>query len=61
MLFRPFKRSAVTKEVAGTLKHAIKIASTAHRGQVDKPNEPYILHPMRLVEEWGKPEPKKIA
>lgn len=31
------------------LDKAIKIAVEAHRGQVDKGGEPYILHPLRLM------------
>jgi (p)ppGpp synthase/HD superfamily hydrolase len=32
------------------LKRAIEIATEAHRGQVDKANEPYILHSMRVMD-----------
>ena len=32
-----------------TLEKAISIAVTAHQGQVDKANKPYILHPLRLM------------
>lgn len=31
------------------LERAIEIAVTAHKGQVDKANKPYILHPLRLM------------
>lgn len=34
----------------GTLNRAIEIATEAHRGQVDKANEPYILHSMRVMD-----------
>lgn len=32
------------------LKRAIEIATTAHRGQVDKAGEPYLKHPLRVME-----------
>lgn len=32
-----------------TLDRAIRIAATAHAGQVDKENLPYILHPLRVM------------
>ena len=31
------------------LERAISIAVTAHKGQVDKADKPYILHPIRLM------------
>lgn len=31
------------------LERAIEISVTAHKGQVDKANKPYILHPLRLM------------
>jgi (p)ppGpp synthase/HD superfamily hydrolase len=31
------------------LDTAIKIATNAHSGQVDKGGEPYILHPLKLL------------
>jgi hypothetical protein len=34
----------------GKLERAISIAVEAHAGQVDKAGEPYILHPLRVVE-----------
>lgn len=33
----------------GTLEHAITIAATAHRGQIDKGGAPYVLHPLRVM------------
>jgi (p)ppGpp synthase/HD superfamily hydrolase len=45
----------------GSLEHAIEIASVAHRGQVDKANEPYILHPMRVMEQVDSRDEKIIA
>ncbi len=51
-------RSAVAKRGIGTLKHAIEIASAAHRGQVDKANEPYIIHPMRVMNQMQSRDEK---
>ena len=31
------------------LEEAILIATRAHMGQVDKGNQPYILHPLRVM------------
>ena len=33
----------------GLLEQAIEIAVKAHKGQVDKGGEPYILHPLRVM------------
>jgi (p)ppGpp synthase/HD superfamily hydrolase len=32
-----------------TIEDAILLAAQAHRGQVDKAGEPYILHPLRVM------------
>jgi len=32
-----------------TLERAIEIAAAAHKGQVDKAGQPYILHPIRVM------------
>jgi len=32
-----------------TLDRAIELAACAHRGQVDKAGQPYILHPLRVM------------
>ena len=36
-------------EQLGLLARAIEIAVEAHKGQVDKAGEPYILHPLRIM------------
>lgn len=33
----------------GTLERALEIAAAAHAGQRDKANQPYILHPIRVM------------
>ena len=32
-----------------TLERAINIAADAHKGQVDKAGDPYILHPLIVM------------
>jgi len=58
-------RFAVTNRVSGiqngSLEHAIEIASEAHRGQVNKANEPYILHPMRVMDQVDAIDEKIVA
>lgn len=47
-----------------TSKHleiAIRVAVNAHCGQVDKGNEPYILHPLRLMHNVDSLEEKIVA
>ena len=48
-------------EDAGSLKHALEIASAAHLGQVDKANEPYILHPKRVMDQVKSTDEKITA
>jgi (p)ppGpp synthase/HD superfamily hydrolase len=45
----------------GSLKHAIEIASEAHRGQINKANEPYVLHPMRVMDQVDSTDQKIVA
>ncbi|HET6629929.1 MAG TPA: HD domain-containing protein, partial [Woeseiaceae bacterium] len=33
----------------GTLEHALALAAAAHAGQTDKAEQPYILHPIRVM------------
>jgi hypothetical protein len=35
--------------MTGTLEDAIILACSAHRGQIDKGEGPYILHPLRVM------------
>jgi (p)ppGpp synthase/HD superfamily hydrolase len=44
-----------------SLAHAIDIAKEAHRDQLDKAGEPYILHPMRVVKNMGSEDEKIVA
>jgi (p)ppGpp synthase/HD superfamily hydrolase len=32
-----------------TLEHALSLAVDAHKGQLDKAGQPYILHPLRVM------------
>ena len=49
------------EEVKVMLEKAILLAETAHRGQVDKGGEPYILHPKRVMEHCEATEEKIVA
>lgn len=44
-----------------TIERAIEIASRAHAGQVDKAGEPYIFHPLRLMQAVQTPEERIVA
>ena len=43
-----------------TLERAIEIAAAAHAGQIDKADQPYILHPIRVMLSLEK-EAERIA
>ena len=45
----------------GSLKRAIEIATEAHLGQVDKANEPYILHSMRVMDQVDSLDQKIVG
>jgi (p)ppGpp synthase/HD superfamily hydrolase len=45
----------------GSLEHAIEIATEAHRDQLDKAGEPYILHPIRVMEDMITDDEKIVA
>ncbi len=44
-----------------TLERAIEIAVEAHRGQTDKAGQPYILHPLWLMQQFEDTEARIIA
>lgn len=42
----------MTQNKIAYLERAISIACDAHKGQVDKSGEPYILHPLRVMQKF---------
>lgn len=44
-----------------TLEDAIRIAVAAHAGQKDKEGQPYVTHPLRLMESLHDPDAKTVA
>jgi (p)ppGpp synthase/HD superfamily hydrolase len=44
-----------------TLQRAIEIALAAHKGQVDKAGEPYILHPLRVMLSLNSEQERIVA
>lgn len=44
-----------------SLEVAIILAVRAHKGQVDKGGEPYILHPLRVMMRMGTDEERVVA
>jgi len=44
-----------------TLEAAILLATEAHRGQVDKAGQPYILHPLRVMFRVESDEERIVA
>lgn len=44
-----------------TLERAIEIAASAHAGQVDKADQPYILHPIRVMMSVSTLEERTVA
>jgi (p)ppGpp synthase/HD superfamily hydrolase len=51
-----------TADIKGvSLKRAIEIATEAHRGQVDKANEPYILHSTRVMDQVDSLDEKIVG
>ena len=43
------------------IEAAIAIAAEAHKGQVDKAGRPYILHPLRVMEQMRSDDEKIVA
>jgi (p)ppGpp synthase/HD superfamily hydrolase len=43
------------------LEEAIRIAVSAHKGQMDKAGAPYILHPLRVMAAVDTPEEMAVA
>ena len=46
------------------IDHAVEVAKQAHKGQLRKTGEPYIVHPLavkKILEEWGMDEDTIIA
>lgn len=44
-----------------TLEDAVALAAQAHRGQVDKAGQPYILHPLRVMLRVGGDDARMAA
>lgn len=44
-----------------TIEKAIALAAKKHMGQVDKANQPYIFHPLRLMFKVKTPEQQIVA
>ena len=44
-----------------TIEKALQIAARAHEGQVDKHGQPYILHPLRVMEAVEGEEARIVA
>lgn len=54
-------RRASDRRRRPTLEDAIVLAARAHRGQLDKGGQPYILHPLRVMNEVSGAEAKMAA
>lgn len=44
------------KRRPGKIELAIEVALNAHQGQIDKAGQPYILHPLRLLQKFNSEE-----
>lgn len=44
-----------------TLERALVIAAEAHQGTLDKGGAPYILHPLRLMQQMTTPDEQIVA
>jgi len=49
------------KDIQSALMQAIKLACDAHYGQFDKVGEPYILHPIAVLQQCNTCEEKIVA
>ena len=46
------RSSLVPGEIMASIEKALQIAARAHEGQKDKDGQPYILHPLRVMNAW---------
>ena len=44
-----------------TLEKAIEISASAHSGQIDKGDQPYVLHPIRVMLSVASPNERIVA
>jgi len=44
-----------------TIEKALQIASRAHEGQTDKDDQPYIFHPLRVMNSVESQEAKVVT
>ncbi len=54
----------MTTKSPSRIDHAVAVARQAHKGQLRKTGEPYIIHPLavkKILEEWGMDEDTVIA
>ena len=54
----------MTTKSPSRIDRAVAVAKQAHKGQLRKTGEPYIIHPLavkKILEEWGRDEDTLIA
>jgi len=51
----------MSSQATPVIEEAIALAAQAHRGQVDKAGEPYVLHLLRVMLRMRRPEQRIIA
>ena len=54
------RSSLVPGEIMASIEKALQIAARAHEGQKDKDGQPYILHPLRVMNAV-EGEPAKVV
>ena len=54
------RSSLVPGEIMASIEKALQIAARAHEGQKDKDGQPYILHPLRVMNAV-EDEPVKVV